>query len=65
MFQVPESMLYLYDTGKLDVGGKQGPPTMLTAAEEEILVQHAVHNYEPHWLWAYKGTNFVCIYFRD
>ena len=43
MFQVPESMLYLYDSGKLDVGGKQGPPTVLTVAEEEILVQHAVH----------------------
>ena len=43
MFHVPKSMLYLYDTGKIEVGAKQGPPTVLTAAEEERLVQYAVH----------------------
>ena len=43
MFHVPKSTLYLYDTGKIEVGAKQGPPTVLTAAEEEKLVQYAVH----------------------
>ena len=43
MFQVSKSTLYLCDTGKLEVGGKQGPPSVLTAADEERLVHCAVH----------------------
>ena len=42
-FQVPKSTLYIYDSGKLNVSDKQSPPTVLSATEEEKLVQYAVH----------------------
>ena len=43
MFCIPKSTLYLYKTGQVEIGSKQGPPSVLTTAEEERLVQYAVH----------------------
>ena len=40
---VPKSMLYDYASGKVEFGSKRGPDTILAAAEEQKLVDYAIH----------------------
>ena len=36
---IPKSTLYDYASGKVEVGSRCGPDTVLTAAEEKMLVE--------------------------
>ena len=40
---VPKSTLYVYAKGRIEVGSRSGPDTVLTAAEEEKIVEYIVH----------------------
>ena len=42
-YGIPKSTLYDYASGKVEIGSKRGPDTILTAAEEQILVNYVVH----------------------
>ena len=42
-FNIPKSTFANYASGKVAVGCKQGPPTVLSAAEEERIVDYCVH----------------------
>ena len=40
---IPKSMLYDYAVGKIEVGGRCGPDTVLTVAEEDKIVEYIMH----------------------
>ena len=42
-YGIPKSTLFDYASGKVEIGSKQGPPTTLTIAEEQKLVDYAIH----------------------
>ena len=41
-YGIPKSTLHLYSIGKIELGSRPGPSSILTTAEEEKLVQHVV-----------------------
>ena len=43
LLTVSRSTLYDYLTGKVEIGCTRGPDSVLTAAEEERLVEYALH----------------------
>ena len=42
-YGIPKSTLSDYASGKVEIGSKQGPPTVLTTAEEKKLVEYCLH----------------------
>ena len=42
-YGIPKSTLYDYASGKVEFGSKRGPDTILTAAEEQKLVDYVIH----------------------
>lgn len=42
-YGVPKSTLSMYVAGKLELGAKRGPASILSAEEEQRLVDYAVH----------------------
>ena len=40
---IPKSTLYDYASGRIKVGSRHGPDTILTAAEEKVLVDYLIH----------------------
>ena len=40
---IPKSTLFDYASGKVEIGSKRGPDTILTAAEEQMLVNYVIH----------------------
>lgn len=40
---IPKTTLFDYATGHVEVGSKRGPDTILTAAEEKLLVDYTIH----------------------
>ena len=42
-YGIPKSTLSLYVSGKLQIGAKRGPASVLSAEEEQRLVDYAVH----------------------
>ena len=40
---IPKSTLFNYASGKVEIGSKHGPDTILTAAEEQMLVNYVIH----------------------
>ena len=42
-YGIPRSTLYDYLTGKVEIGCRKGPDSILTIAEEECLVSYALH----------------------
>lgn len=41
-YGIPKSTLYDYSTGKVEFGARPGPLSILTAAEEQIIVEYAI-----------------------
>ena len=54
-YGIPRSTLYDHKAGKVTTT-KRGPPTVLTAAEEEMLVQWALHMADNR-VWSYKRAD--------
>ena len=40
---IPKSTLFDYASGKVEIGSKRGPDTILTVAEEQMLVDYLIH----------------------
>ena len=40
---IPISTLFDYASGKVEIGSKRGPDTILTVAEEQMLVDYLIH----------------------
>ena len=50
-------MLHLYAIGKIELGSRPEPSSILTTAEKENFFSAVCSRNEPHWLWVYEATS--------